>query len=70
MMTAAKKPVRLCRRGLAGRPAAYILSPKTLAGQQAEFKCRDWGKRSEMVPLAGLADMLQSRVQEELASFA
>jgi prolyl-tRNA synthetase len=55
---------------LLGVPLRVILSPKTLAGQQAEFKCRDWGKRSEMVPLAGLADMLQSRVQEELASFA
>lgn len=55
---------------LLGIPLRVILSPKTLAGQQAEFKRRDWGKRSELLPLDGLAEMLQRQVQEELLSFA
>ncbi len=55
---------------LLGIPLRIILSPKTLAKQEAEFKRRDWGKRSELVPLHGLAETLQSQVLEELASFA
>jgi prolyl-tRNA synthetase len=55
---------------LLGIPIRVIVSPKTLASQQAEFKRRDWGKRSELLPLHGLAETLQRQVLEELASFA
>lgn len=55
---------------LLGIPLRIILSPKTLATQQAEFKRRDWGRRSELLPLPGLAEQLKTLVQEELASFA
>ncbi|MFA6929093.1 MAG: proline--tRNA ligase [Lentisphaeria bacterium] len=55
---------------LLGIPLRIILSPKTLAGQQAEFKRRDWGRRSELLPLSGLAEQLTTMVHEELASFA
>jgi len=55
---------------LIGAPLRVIVSPKTLAAQQVEFKRRDWGKRSEMLPLEGLAANLAAQVKDELAKFA
>jgi len=55
---------------LIGIPLRVIISPKTLANQEVEFKWRSWGKRSEMRPLAGLADDLQKQIQDALAEFA
>ncbi len=54
---------------LLGIPLRIIVSPKTLANNQVEFKRRDWGKRSELVPLDGLADSLSTQVRDELAKF-
>ena len=53
-----------------GAPLRVVISPKTLAESQCEFKRRDWGKRSEMRPLAGIADFLVSSVREELATYS
>ncbi|MDY0175600.1 MAG: proline--tRNA ligase [Lentisphaeria bacterium] len=55
---------------LLGIPFRIVLSPKTLDQAQAEFKRRHWGRRSEMLPLSGLAACIKSMVQEELRSFA
>ncbi|MBP1583453.1 MAG: hypothetical protein J6866_05820, partial [Victivallales bacterium] len=55
---------------LIGAPLCVIVSPKTLAAQQVEFKRRDWGKRSEMLPLEGLAANLAAQIKDELAKFA
>ncbi|NMA43585.1 MAG: proline--tRNA ligase [Oligosphaeraceae bacterium] len=55
---------------LLGVPFRIVLSPKTLANAEAEFKRRDWGRRSEMLPLPGLAAHIKSLVQEEMRRFS
>ena len=51
---------------LLGIPLRVIISPKTIADGQVEFKHRDWGKRSEMRPLEGLPEALQTEIHQAL----
>ena len=51
---------------LLGIPLRVVISPKTIAENQVEYKHRDWGKRSEMRSLDGLADALQGEIRQEL----
>lgn len=51
---------------LLGVPFRVVISPKTIVENQVEFKRRDWGKRSEMRPLAGLAQALKEEIQKAL----
>ncbi len=53
---------------LLGIPYRVVVSPKTIAGAEVEFKRRDWGKKSEMRPLEGLAARLKSEIDAELAA--
>jgi prolyl-tRNA synthetase len=53
---------------LLGIPSRVVVSPKTIAGAEVEFKRRDWGKKSEMRPLEGLAARLKSEIDAELAA--
>lgn len=53
---------------LIGVPFRVVISPKTLETSQVEFKHRDWGKKSEMRSLDGLADALKSEVAAALAA--
>jgi prolyl-tRNA synthetase len=55
---------------LLGIPLRVIVSPKTLASQEVEFKWRHWGKRSEMHSLNGLVESLQKQIQAALAEFS
>ena len=52
---------------LLGIPLRIVISPKTLETNQVEYKHRDWGKRSEMRTLDGLATLLQEEIRQELA---
>ncbi|MBO4619013.1 MAG: proline--tRNA ligase [Victivallales bacterium] len=52
---------------LLGIPLRLVVSPKTLETNQVEYKHRDWGKRSEMRDLPGLATLLQEEIRQELA---
>ncbi len=54
---------------LLGIPLRVIISPKTLEGQEVEFKWRHWGKRSEMRPRDGLVPELQRQIKDSLAEF-
>ena len=47
---------------LMGIPLRVVISPKTLAQNAVEFKHRDWGKRSELIPL----DQIQTRVSDDI----
>ena len=51
---------------LLGIPLRIVVSPKTLETNQVEYKRRDWGKRSEMRDLPGLASCLQAEIRQEL----
>ena len=51
---------------LLGIPLRIIVSPKTLEAGQVEYKHRDWGKRSEMRPIEGLATALQHEIRQAL----
>ena len=51
---------------LLGIPLRVIVSPKTLEAGQVEYKHRDWGKRSELRPLDGLAAALQAEIRQAL----
>ena len=51
---------------LLGIPLRVVISPKTIAENQVEYKHRDWGKRSEMRSLDGLAEALQDEIRQEL----
>ena len=51
---------------LLGIPLRIVISPKTLETKQVEYKRRDWGKRSEMRDLNGLATALQAEIRQEL----
>ncbi|MBO7742265.1 MAG: proline--tRNA ligase, partial [Victivallales bacterium] len=53
---------------LLGIPFRVVISPKTLATGEVEFKCRDWGKRNEMRPVEGLAKALADQVREAIAA--
>ena len=52
---------------LIGAPLRVVVSPATVAQGAAEFKGRDWGKRSEMRPLEGLAAALKAEIEAALA---
>ncbi len=52
---------------LIGVPLRVVISPKTLANGQCEFKRRDWGKRNELMPLEGIVPFLQEQISKELA---
>ena len=51
---------------LLGIPIRIVVSPKTLAQSSVEFKHRDWGKNSEMLPL----DAVISRVVEDIQNLS
>ncbi|MBP5640684.1 MAG: proline--tRNA ligase [Victivallales bacterium] len=51
---------------LIGVPLRVVISPKTLANQQCEFKRRDWGKRNELMPLDGIIPFLKEQIKLEL----
>lgn len=51
---------------LMGIPLRVVISPKTLAEGQVEFKHRDWGKESKMLPLEGLVAFLQDEIRQAL----
>ena len=51
---------------LLGIPLRVVISPKTIAENQVEFKHRDWGKRSEMRALDGLEQALQDEIHQAL----
>ena len=53
---------------LIGAPLRVIVSPATVANGTAEYKHRDWGKRSEIRPLEGLAQALRQEIDEALAA--
>lgn len=55
---------------LLGIPLRVVISPKTLENGAAEYKRRDWGKRSEMRPLEGLARALKQEVEAALGQSA
>ncbi|MCQ2402731.1 MAG: proline--tRNA ligase [Lentisphaeria bacterium] len=52
---------------LMGIPLRVVISPKTLATGEVEFKHRDWGKNSQMLPLQGLVEKLQEEIRQALA---
>ena len=52
---------------LMGIPLRVVISPKTLATGEVEFKHRDWGKDSKMLPLQGLVEKLQEEIRQALA---
>lgn len=52
---------------LIGVPLRLIVSPKTLAQNQVEFKQRSWGKRSELMALDGVIAFIQQQIQELMA---
>ena len=37
-----------------------------LAGDQVEFKRRDWGKNSQLIPLQGLVEKLKNEIKSDL----
>ena len=51
---------------LLGMPLRVVVSPKTLAGDQVEFKRRDWGKNSQLIPLQGLVEKLKNEIKSDL----
>ena len=51
---------------LIGVPLRVVISPKTLEQGMVEFKHRDWGKRSEMVPVADVVALLEREIASEL----
>ncbi len=51
---------------LMGIPLRVVISAKTLATGEVEFKHRDWGKNSQMLPLEGLVEKLQAEIRQEL----
>ena len=52
---------------LIGVPLRLVVSPKTLAQSQVEFKQRSWGKRSELIALDGVLPFVQQQIQELMA---
>ncbi|MCQ2397309.1 MAG: His/Gly/Thr/Pro-type tRNA ligase C-terminal domain-containing protein [Lentisphaeria bacterium] len=52
---------------LMGVPLRVVISPKTLATNEVEFKHRDWGKDSKMLPLEGLVDTLKDEIRQALS---
>jgi len=52
---------------LIGVPLRLVVSPKTLAQSQVEFKQRNWGKRSELIALDGVLPFVQQQIQELMA---
>ncbi|MDD4539809.1 MAG: proline--tRNA ligase [Lentisphaeria bacterium] len=52
---------------LIGVPLRLVVSPKTLAQNQVEFKQRSWGKRSELIALDGVLPFVQQQIQELMA---
>ncbi len=52
---------------LIGVPLRLVVSPKTLAQSQVEFKQRSWGKRSELVALNDVLPLVQQHIQELMA---
>ena len=53
---------------LLGIPLRVVVSPKTLASGEVEFKHRDWGKECQMKPLEGLVPFLQEEIRKALAA--
>ncbi len=54
---------------LIGVPLRVVISPKTLEQGVVEFKHRDWGKRSEMVPVSEIAALLEREIASELEKY-
>jgi len=52
---------------LIGCPLRVIISPKTLAAGNVEFKRREWGKRSEMIPADDILTLLEQHIRDDLA---
>jgi prolyl-tRNA synthetase len=55
---------------LIGCPLRVVISPKTMAAGLVEFKRRDWGKRSEMVPADAIIATLEQHIQDDLANLS
>ena len=55
---------------LLGLPFRVIVSPKTLAENQVEFKCRDWGRRSELLPIEGIIEFLKKQIAEAFEKYS
>jgi prolyl-tRNA synthetase len=51
---------------LIGIPFRVTISPRTLAGQNVEFKRRQ-DKKPQVMPLAGIVDYLRNLVAKELS---
>ena len=51
---------------LIGVPLRVVISPKTLEQGMVEFKHRDWGKRSEMVPMSEIVTLIEREIASEL----
>jgi len=51
---------------LIGVPLRVTVSPRTLEGQNVEFKRRT-EKKAQILPLAGLADYIKSIIDKELS---
>lgn len=54
---------------LLGIPLRVIISPKTLAEGNVEFKERDWGRKSELLPLENLSEKISALIQEKLQAY-
>ena len=46
--------------------AAGWFSVSVLAGDQVEFKRRDWGNNSQLIPLQGLVEKLKNEIKSDL----